>query len=110
MKNKFYITTPIYYVNAAPHIGHSYTNIAADTVARFFRQALGEDKVWFLTGADEHGQKIQKAADEAKLTPQKFVDKVVVQFKGLWEKLKISNNDFIRTTEARHIKTVRKAL
>ncbi|MGA2775689.1 MAG: methionine--tRNA ligase [Candidatus Omnitrophota bacterium] len=110
MKNKFYITTPIYYVNAAPHIGHSYTNIAADTLARFFRQALGKDKVWFLTGTDEHGQKIQKASDEAKLTPQEFVDKVVVQFKGLWDKLNISNNDFIRTTEARHIKTVQRAL
>ena len=110
MKNKFYITTPIYYVNASPHIGHSYTNIAADTLARYARQALGEDKVWFLTGTDEHGQKIQKAALEAKLTPQEFVDKVVVQFKGLWDKLNISYNDFIRTTENRHISVVERAL
>ena len=110
MKSKFYITTPIYYVNASPHIGHSYTNIAADTLARYARQALGEDKVWFLTGTDEHGQKIQKAALEAKLTPQEFVDKVVVQFKGLWDKLNISYNDFIRTTENRHISVVERAL
>jgi len=110
MANKFYITTPIYYVNASPHIGHSYTCIAADTLARYARQALGENNVWFLTGTDEHGQKIQKAADEAKLAPQEFVDKVVVQFKGLWAKLNISNNDFIRTTEKRHTEFVRTAL
>jgi methionyl-tRNA synthetase len=109
-KNKFYITTPIYYVNASPHIGHSYTNIAADTLARYNRKSLGKDNVWFLTGTDEHGQKIQKAADEAKLSTQEFVDKVVVQFRGLWSKLEISNNDFIRTTQDRHIKTVQKAL
>src|SRR4030042_2443503 len=76
MKKKFYITTPIYYVNASPHIGHSYTNIAADTLARYYRSLLGDKFVWFLTGTDEHGQKIQKAADEAKLTPQEFADKV----------------------------------
>ena len=110
MANKFYITTPIYYVNASPHIGHSYTNIAADTLARHYRQVLGNESVWFLTGTDEHGQKIQKAADEAKLSPQEFVDKVVVTFKGLWKKLEISNNDFIRTTQDRHIKTVQRAL
>ena len=60
MENKFYITTPLYYVNASPHIGHSYTNIAADTLARFMRNALGQEQVWFLTGTDEHGQKIQR--------------------------------------------------
>ncbi len=110
MLDKFYITTPIYYVNAAPHIGHSYTNITADTLARYKRRLLGEDKVWFLTGTDEHGQKIQRAAEEAKLSPQEFVDKVVVTFKNLWDKLEISNNDFIRTTEERHTKTVQRAL
>lgn len=110
MSAKFYITTPIYYVNASPHIGHSYTNIAADTLARYHRQVLGRDNVWFLTGTDEHGQKIQKAADEAKLSTLEFVDKVVVQFKDLWSRLEISNNDFIRTTQDRHIKTVQKAL
>ncbi|MDD5596139.1 MAG: class I tRNA ligase family protein, partial [Candidatus Omnitrophica bacterium] len=110
MANKFYITTPIYYVNDIPHIGHSYTTLAADTLARFNRRILGEGQVWFLTGTDEHGQKIQKAADEAKLTPQEFVDKVVVKFKELWVKLDISYNDFIRTTEERHIKVVQKAM
>ena len=110
MTNKFYITTPIYYVNASPHIGHSYTNIAADTLARYNRKILGSDNVWFLTGTDEHGQKIQKAADAAGLSNHEFVDKGVVQFKELWKKLEISNDDFIRTTENRHIKTVQKAL
>lgn len=110
MANKFYITTPIYYVNAAPHIGHSYTNIAADTLARYSRRILGNENVWFLTGTDEHGQKIQKAADDAKLSCHEFVDKVVLTFKELWKKLKISNNDFIRTTEERHIKVVQNSL
>jgi len=110
MANKFYITTPIYYVNASPHIGHSYTCIAADSLARYNRKVLGKGNVWFLTGTDEHGQKIQKAADEEKLSPQEFVDKVVVQFKGLWQKLNITNDDFIRTTEARHLNFVQKAL
>ena len=110
MRNKFYITTPIYYVNAAPHIGHSYTNIAADTLARYMRQVLGEDKVWFLTGTDEHGQKIQRAAEEEKQNTQDFVDKMARQFKDLWQTLNISYNDFLRTTETRHIQTVQRAL
>ncbi len=106
--NKFYVTTPIYYVNARPHIGHSYTSIAADCLARYNRRVLGKDNVWFLTGTDEHGQKIQKAADEAKLSPQEFVDKIVPQFKALWRALDISYDDFIRTTEEKHIKFVQK--
>ncbi|MCX5697772.1 MAG: methionine--tRNA ligase [Candidatus Omnitrophica bacterium] len=110
MAKKFYITTPIYYVNASPHIGHSYTTIAADTLARHMRASLGDENVWFLTGTDEHGQKIKRAADDQSLSPQEFVDKVVVQFKDLWVKLGISNNDFIRTTEDRHIVFVQKAL
>ena len=110
MTNKFYITTPIYYVNASPHIGHSYTTIAADTLSRYMRQVLGKEDVWFLTGTDEHGQKIQKAAEAAKLTTEEFLDKTVIQFKDLWRKLEISNNDFIRTTEKRHIETVQSAL
>jgi len=110
MANKFYITTPIYYVNASPHIGHSYTNIAADTLARYHRKILGKNNVWFLTGTDEHGQKIQKAADELKLSTGVFVDRGVLQFRELWNKLGISNDDFIRTTEDRHIATVQKAL
>ncbi|MCX5700066.1 MAG: methionine--tRNA ligase [Candidatus Omnitrophica bacterium] len=110
MADKFYITTPLYYVNASPHIGHSYTNIAADTVARFMRNLLGHDKVWFLTGTDEHGQKIQKAADLLKLSPKEFADKMVLKFEDLWKELNISQDDFIRTTEPRHIKTVQKVL
>jgi len=110
MANKFYITTPLYYVNASPHIGHSYTNIAADTLARYMRFCLGEDKVWFLTGTDEHGQKIQRAAEAAGLSPQEFADKMVLQFDELWKTLNISHNDFIRTTQTRHTNTVRKVL
>jgi methionyl-tRNA synthetase len=110
MADKFYITTPLYYVNAAPHIGHSYTTIAADCLARFMRGVLGKENVWLLTGTDEHGQKIQKAADEAKLSPPEFCDKMVGQFKGLWQKLNISYDDFIRTTEDRHVRTVQRVL
>jgi len=102
MDKKFYITTPLYYVNASPHIGHSYTTIAADILARRARQSLGKDHVWFLTGTDEHGQKIQRAADAAKITPQDFADNVADKFKALWKDLGISYDDFIRTTEPRH--------
>ncbi|MEE3253336.1 MAG: methionine--tRNA ligase, partial [Nitrospinota bacterium] len=99
-EKKFYITTPIYYVNVVPHIGHAYTTIAADVVARFKR--LEEYEVFFLTGTDEHGQKVQQAAENSKLTPQEHVDKLHQRFKELWLKLNISNSDFIRTTEERH--------
>jgi methionyl-tRNA synthetase len=110
MAEKFYITTPLYYINASPHIGHSYTTSAADTLARFYRRAIGRENVWFLTGTDEHGLKIQKAADEAKLSPQEFSDQTAVKFKDLWKDLNISYDDFIRTTEKRHIVTVQKVL
>jgi methionyl-tRNA synthetase len=111
MKNKkFYITTPLYYVNASPHIGHSYTTIAADTLSRFMRERLGNDNVWFLTGTDEHGQKIQKAAETEHLSPIEFADKVVLKFRSLWKDLNISYNDFIRTTENRHETCVKRAL
>jgi methionyl-tRNA synthetase len=108
MKNKFYITTPLYYVNAAPHIGHSYTNIAVDCLARYHRQ-LG-DKVYFLTGTDEHGQKIQQAALAQGLDTTAFVDRAVLVFKKLWDKLNISYDDFIRTTEQRHKRIVQRVL
>lgn len=100
----FYITTPIYYVNDIPHIGHAYTTIACDTISRYKRMK-GYD-VHFLTGTDEHGQKIQTAAENQSLTPQELVDKIHVNFKKLWEVLNISNDDFIRTTEDRHIRVV----
>ncbi len=110
MRNKFYITTPLYYVNASPHIGHSYTNIAADCLARYMRKILGEQNVWFLTGTDEHGQKIQRAAQTEGLAPQKFADTMALTFKNLWKELNISYNDFIRTTEERHTTFVQRAL
>ena len=100
MSNKFYITTPIYYVNARPHIGHSYTTIACDAVARRQR-AMGWD-TWFLTGTDEHGQKIQRAAEAAQTSPQKFADAVSAEFRALWDRMGITYNDYIRTTSDRH--------
>jgi len=102
MNKKFYITTPIYYVNARPHIGHAYTTIACDAIARRQRM-LGAD-TYFLTGTDEHGQKIERAAQAAGKTPQQFTDEVSAQFRALWERMGITNDDFIRTTEERHIK------
>ncbi len=105
---KFYITTPLYYVNGSPHIGHSYTNIACDTLARFYR-LTGRD-VLFVTGTDEHGQKIKEAAEKNGKEPGEFVDDIVPKFKKLWEKLNISYDDFIRTTEERHIRVVKDIL
>lgn len=100
MGKRFYVTTPIYYVNDVPHIGHAYTTIAADVIARFRR--LRGQSVFFLTGTDEHGQKIERAADTAGVKPIELADRVVLRFKNLWEKLDITNDDFIRTTEDRH--------
>ncbi len=100
MSKQFYITTPIYYVNARPHIGHAYTTIACDTIARRHRM-LGDD-TWFLTGTDEHGQKIERAAQAAGKTPQQFADEVSEAFRTSWERLGLSYNDFIRTTSERH--------
>lgn len=107
MKN-YYITTPIYYVNGSPHIGHSYTTIAADCLARH-KRARGYD-VYFLTGTDEHGQKVLKAAQERNLSPIEFADQIIPKFTDLWKKLDISYDDFIRTTQERHIKTVQYVL
>ncbi|MEF9426811.1 MAG: class I tRNA ligase family protein, partial [Candidatus Mariimomonas ferrooxydans] len=102
--NKFYITTPIYYVNDVPHIGHAYTTIATDIVARYSR--LTGKEVFFLTGTDEHGQKVEKAAMEKGRSPKEHSDLMAENFKNLWVKLNISNNAFIRTTDTEHIKTV----
>jgi methionyl-tRNA synthetase len=102
--NKFYVTTPIYYVNDVPHIGHAYTTIAADILARYNR--LKGKEVFFLTGTDEHGQKVEKAAQEGGKTPKEHADVMVENFKSLWNKLNISHDAFIRTTDAEHIKTV----
>jgi methionyl-tRNA synthetase len=100
MTKKFYITTPIYYVNAHPHIGHAYTTIACDTIARRHRM-LGHD-TWFLTGTDEHGQKIERAAQAAGKTPQQFTDEISAEFRALWDHMGLTYDDFIRTTSERH--------
>jgi methionyl-tRNA synthetase len=103
-QNKFYVTTPIYYVNDVPHIGHAYTTIAADILSRYYR--LRGRKVFFLTGTDEHGQKVEKAAAQKSMPPKQHADIMVENFKALWEKLNISNDAFIRTTDEEHVKTV----
>ena len=106
MNNKFYITTPIYYVNDKPHIGHAYTTLACDVIARFKR--LDGFKVYFLTGTDEHGQKVELAAKNNKTKPQDFVDKVSINFRDLLKCMHIENDDFIRTTEKRHLESCQK--
>ena len=106
--NKFYITTPIYYVNDKPHIGHAYTTILADVLARYHR-LLGDD-TFFLTGTDEHGQKVDAAASKNGVTAQEHADNTVGPFLELWQRLEITNNDFIRTTEDRHKTIVQKIL
>ena len=104
MKKQFYVTTPIYYVNDVPHIGHAYTTIAADTIAR--HKAASGHEVYFLTGTDEHGRKIEQTAQAGGEAPIELADRVVVKFQDLWKVLGISNTDFIRTTEARHREAV----
>lgn len=103
-KGTYYITTPIYYPSSNLHIGHTYCTVMADAMARFKRMT-GYD-VMFLTGTDEHGQKIMNIAQEKGVTPQEYVDGVVAGIKDLWKTMEISNDDFIRTTEPRHIKRV----
>ena len=105
-KEKFYITTPIYYPSDKLHIGHSYCTVAADTIARY-KRAQGYD-VMFLTGTDEHGQKIQRIAQEKGVTPQEYVDNIVAGIKDLWKMLDVSNDKFIRTTDEIHVKAVQK--
>ena len=104
MKNKFYITTPIYYPSAEAHIGHAYCTTVCDILVRYKRMRGVE--TYFLTGTDEHGQKIQNKAAEKGVTPQEYVDEIAGKFKELWKAMRISNDDFIRTTEERHVKVV----
>ncbi|MBI4637059.1 MAG: methionine--tRNA ligase [Candidatus Rokubacteria bacterium] len=106
-RRTFYLTTPIYYVNATPHLGHAYTTIVADAMARYRR--LAGDDVWFLTGTDEHGDNIAQAAAQASVSPQAYADRISSAFREAWLGLGITNDDFIRTTEARH-KTVVQAI
>jgi len=105
MSEAFYITTPIYYVNASPHIGHAYTTIVADVLARYHRMAGVE--TFFVTGTDEHGDKIAEAAQKAGITPKEYADSISAQFRSLWPELAITNDYFIRTTDKNHIATVR---
>ena len=104
----FYLTTPLYYVNDKPHIGHAYTTILADVVARYHRM-MGDD-VFFLTGTDEHGQKVQEAAKKRNVSENDHVNEYVKRFKELWVRLNISHDDFIRTTELRHTTKVKDML
>lgn len=108
MKKKFYITTPVYYVNDKPHIGHAYTSVAADVLARFHR--LQNEEIFFLMGTDEHGLKIQKKAEEAGKDPQAYADEIAGDFKNLWENLDIKYDNFIRTTDEKHKAAVQKVL
>lgn len=108
MRNKFFVTTPIYYVNDIPHIGHAYTTVAADILARYNR--LKGKKVFFLTGTDEHGQKVEKAAQEKSRLPKEHADLMVENYKTLWAKLDIKNDVFIRTTDTEHISSVQSLL
>jgi len=106
MKNKFYITTPIYYVNAAPHLGSAYTTIAADVLARYYRGKFGAENVFFMTGTDEHGAKIQEIAGAAHKTPKVFTDEVAAEFKKTWKNLDIKYDGFLRTTDKHHEQAV----
>jgi methionyl-tRNA synthetase len=108
MENVFYITTPIYYVNASPHIGHAYTTIVADVLARYHR--LRGCRTFFSTGTDEHGDKIVEAARIAGVTPQEYADRISAQFRNLWPELSVANDYFIRTTDPNHVETVRRIL
>jgi methionyl-tRNA synthetase len=108
VSGKFYVTTPIYYVNDVPHIGHAYTTLAADILARFNK--LRGREVFFLTGTDEHGQKVEKAAHEKGRTPKEHADLMVMNFKNLWAKLNIKHDAFIRTTDKEHVLTVQSLL
>ena len=104
MKDTFYVTTPIYYINSEPHIGSAYTTIVADVVARYKR--LDGYDVFFLTGTDEHGQKVLQAAEARNMSPQAFCDELASKFQKLWKELKITNNQFVRTTDEIHMNTV----
>ena len=108
MSGQFYVTTPIYYVNAEPHIGHAYSTIVADVLNRFC--VLCGSETFFLTGTDEHGDKIATAAEKAGQTPKQYVDRISQLFRDLWPKLNIGNDYFIRTTDQSHKETVKYVL
>ncbi|HYY44097.1 MAG TPA: class I tRNA ligase family protein, partial [Actinomycetota bacterium] len=103
-QDKYYLTTPIYYVNDVPHLGHAYTTVAADFVARW--QRMAGRRVHFLTGTDEHGLKIAQTAERHGVTPKEWADRMIPRWTEVWQALDITNDDFIRTTEPRHEKPV----
>src|SRR6476620_9922440 len=100
--SRFYITTPIYYVNAVPHLGTFYSTVVDDALARYQRARLGKENVLFLTGLDEHGQKIERIAREKGVAEQSYADGIAEQFQATWTRTEISNDDFLRTTSERH--------
>ena len=102
----FFVTTPIYYVNDKPHIGHAYTTVMADVFARYHRRIKCKENVFFLTGADEHGAKVAKSAESRNLSPQEFADIISEEYKNLWKTLDISYDEFFRTTDPRHKEVV----
>ena len=108
MEKTYYITTPIYYVNASPHIGHAYTTIVADVLARYYR--LAGYRTFFVTGTDEHGDKIAEAAQKADISPKAYADRISAQFRALWPELAVTNDYFIRTTDPDHMDNVRRIL
>jgi len=105
---RFYLTTPIYYVSDVPHIGHAYTTIVGDALARYERLRRGAENVFYLTGTDEHGEKLERAAQAKGMSPQAFVDLIAEEYKKTWQRLDIANDDFIRTTEPRHEQVVQR--
>ncbi|HKH88905.1 MAG TPA: class I tRNA ligase family protein, partial [Acidimicrobiales bacterium] len=108
MTGRFYVTTPIYYVNDVPHLGNGYATIAADALAAWHR--LEGEEVWSLTGTDEHGLKVLRVAGEQGASPQEWTDRMSERFREAWKTLQISNDDFIRTTEPRHHQAVQRLL
>ena len=108
--SRYFVTTTIYYVNDVPHVGHAYTTLAGDITARYWKQKIGKNNVFFLTGTDEHGQKMARSAKEKGLTPKKFVDSVVPRFKDAWKLLDIEYDHFIRTTDPRHERVAQRLL
>ncbi|HKZ22464.1 MAG TPA: class I tRNA ligase family protein, partial [candidate division Zixibacteria bacterium] len=108
MSKRFFITTPIYYVNDKPHIGHAYTTIVADVLTRFHK--INQEEAFFLTGTDEHGTKVAETAKQLKKSPQQLCDENSQLFKQVWEKLNIRYDYFVRTTEKKHIEAVKKLL
>ena len=107
MPRPFYVTTPIYYVNARPHLGHAYTTTVADVATRF--HTMRGCEVYFLTGTDEHGDKVVRAAKKENMSPRNYVDSISRLFRDLWPELNVCNSDFIRTTEARHMAVVERS-